>query len=71
MFYLYINVPQIPSLKEHQYPKGLQMMAEGWKPGKKRNADSVLENQNNRKKRRKQKYEVMDENCGLGNGEDF
>ena len=54
--------PHRSSGEDHPDPKGLQVISEGWKTG---------ENLNNRKRRRKPKYEVVDDDWGLGNVEDM
>ena len=56
---------------EQPDPKGLPSMSEGWKAGEKRIAGNALGSQNCKKKRRKLKYETVDEEWGLCDGEDL
>ena len=60
---------ELPVSEEQPDPKGLSNMAGGWKTGK-RDAGNPPLSQNSRKKR-KLKYAVMEDDWGLGDGEDL
>ena len=61
---------QLTQTEEQPDPRGLPTMSEGWKAGDKRAAGNTLENNNCRKKK-KLKNTVVDDEWGLGAGEDM
>ena len=61
---------ELPHTTDQPDPKGLPTLTGGWKAGK-RDAGNPLVNQKSRKKRRKLKYAVMEDDWGLGDGEDL
>ena len=60
---------ELPQTDEQPDPKGLPALAGGWKTGK-RDAGKQPDNQKSRK-RRKLKYAVMEDDWGLGDGNDM
>ena len=62
---------QLTQIEDQPDPRGLPTLSEGWKAGDKRAAGNTLENNNCRKRRRKLKYTIVDDEWGLGAGEDM